>query len=91
MISEIGPPCCVLCAYSVSHIQLFVTPWTVAHQAPLFVGFSRQANWSGLPFPTPQDFANPGIKLTSLESPALAGRCFVTSATREALPHCYAS
>ena len=35
-----------------SHVRLFVTPWTVAHQAPLSMGFSRQENWSGLPFPT---------------------------------------
>ena len=91
MISKVGPPCCVVCAQSLSHVQLFVTPWTVAPQAPLFMGFSRQANWSGFPFPTPQGFPNQGIKLTSLESPALAGRFFVTSATWEALPHCYTS
>ena len=36
-----------------SHVQLFATPWTVAHQAPLFMGFSRQEYWSGLPFPSP--------------------------------------
>ena len=38
------------------------TPWTVAHQAPLSVGFSRQEYWSGLPFPSPGDLPNPGIK-----------------------------
>ena len=38
------------------------TPWTVACQAPLFVGFSRQPYWSGLPFPTPGDLLNPGIE-----------------------------
>ena len=43
--------CCVL--VMLSHVQLFVTPWTVAHQAPLTVGFSRQEYWSGLPFPSP--------------------------------------
>ena len=53
-----------------SHVQLFVTPWTVAHQAPLSVGFSRQEYWSGLPFPSPGDLPDPGIKSTS---PALAG------------------
>ena len=42
------------------------TPWTVARQAPLFVGFSRQEYWSGLPFPLPGDFPNPGIKPKSL-------------------------
>ena len=39
-----------------------VTPWTVAHQAPLSMGFSKQAYWSGLPFPSPGDLPNPGVK-----------------------------
>ena len=43
-----------------SRVQLFVTPWTIAHQAPLSMGFPRQY-WSGLPFP-PEDLSNPGIK-----------------------------
>ena len=47
---------------SLSHIQLFVTPWTVAYQAPLSVGFSRQEYWSELPFPSPGDLPNPGIE-----------------------------
>ena len=42
------------------------TPWTVAHQDPLFMEFSRQENWSGLPFPSPGDLTNPGIKTASL-------------------------
>ena len=41
------------CAQACSHVQLFVTPWTVAHQAPLSLGFSRQEHWSGLPYPSP--------------------------------------
>ena len=45
-----------------SRIRLFVTPWTVAYQAPLFMGFSRQEYWSGLPFPSPGDLPNPGIE-----------------------------
>ena len=45
-----------------SHVRLFVTPLTVAHQAPLFVGFSRQEYWSVLPFPSPGYLSNPGIK-----------------------------
>ena len=45
-----------------SHSVMFVTPWTVAHQAPLFMGFSRQEYWSGLPCPPPGDLPNPGIK-----------------------------
>ena len=47
---------------SLSCIQLFATPWTVACQAPLSVGFSRQEYWSGLPFPSPGDLPNPGIE-----------------------------
>ena len=45
-----------------SHIRLFVTPWTVAHQAPLSMKYSRQEYWSGLPFPSPGDLPNPGIE-----------------------------
>ena len=59
-----------------SHIRLFATQWTVAHQAPL--EFSRQEYWSGLPFPTPGDLSEPGNKTASLASPALAGRFFTT-------------
>ena len=55
---------------SLSHVWLFVTPWTVAHQAPLSMEFSRQEYWSGLPFPSPGDLPNPGIKPGS---PALQG------------------
>ena len=47
---------------SLSCARLFVTPWTVAHQAPSSVGFSRQAYWSGLPFPSPGDLPDPGIE-----------------------------
>ena len=53
---------------SLSHVRLFVTPWTVAYQAPLSMGFSRQGYWSGLPFPSPGDLPDPGIKP---RSPAL--------------------
>ena len=64
-----------------SHVQLFATPWTVAHQAPLSMGFSRQEYWSGLPYPPPGDLPNPGIESTPLAAPASAGRFFTTSAT----------
>ena len=47
---------------SLSRVRLFVTPWTVAHQAPPSMEFSRQDYWSGLPFPSPADLPNPGIK-----------------------------
>ena len=53
-----------------SHVQLFVTPWTVAHQAPLSMGFSRQEYWSRFPCPSPGDRPNLGIEPVSL---ALAG------------------
>ena len=66
-----------------SHAQLFATAWTVAHQVPLSMGFSRQEYWSGLPCPSPGDLPDPGIKPTSLMFPALAGRFFTISATLE--------
>ena len=56
----------------------FATPWTVAHQAPLSMGFSKQEDWSGLPFPPPGDLPGPGIEPASLLSPALAGGFFTT-------------
>ena len=59
-----------------SRVQLFSTPWTVACQAPLSMGFSRQEYWSGLPFHSPGDLPNPGTEPTSLVFPALAGRLF---------------
>ena len=62
---------CMLSCFSCA--RLFVTPWTAAHQAPLSMGFSRQEYWSGLPFPSPGDLPDPGIKLGSpaLEADAL--------------------
>ena len=59
-----------------SCVQLIVTSWTVAHQAPLCMGFSRQEYWSGLPFPTSGHLPNPEIRPASLMSPALAGGFF---------------
>ena len=50
---------CVRVLRHFSHVQLFATLWTVACQAPLSMGFSRQEYWSGLPFPTPGDFSEP--------------------------------
>ena len=63
---------------------LTVTVWTVPHQAPLSMGFSRQEHWSGLPCLPPGDLPDSGIKLTSLISPALAGGFFTTTITWEA-------
>ena len=57
-----------------SCIQLFATLWTIALQAPLSMGFSRQEDWSGLPRPPPGDLPNPGTEAVSLTSLALAGR-----------------
>ena len=83
--------CCVdssqLCAvcYAMlscfSRLWLWETLWTVALQAPLSMGFSRQEYWSGLPFPSPRDLPDPGIELSSLKSPVLADRFFTTSAS----------
>ena len=60
------------------HVRLCVTPWTVAHQAPLCMELSRQEYWSGLPLPPPGDLPDPGIKAESPTSPALAGGFFTT-------------
>ena len=68
-------------AKSLNHVRLFETLWTVARQAPLSMRLSTQEYWSGLPFPPPGDLPNPGIKLVSLTSPALAGRFYTTSTT----------
>ena len=47
---------------SLSRLRLFMTPWSVAYQAPQSMGFSKQEYWSGLPFPFPGDLSNPGIE-----------------------------
>ena len=69
-----------------SRVRLFATPWTGAYQAPQFMEFSRQEYWSGLPFPSPRDLPDPGIKPMSFMSPALAGGFFTTSAAWEVPP-----
>ena len=60
--------CVCVCAQSLSLVQLFAAPGTVAHQAPLSMELSRQEYWNGLSFPTPGHLPNPGIKLASLAS-----------------------
>ena len=55
----------VLCGQMPSCVQFFVTPWTVAHQVPLSMGYSRQEYWSGLPFPPPGDLPDPGVEPAS--------------------------
>ena len=74
--------CCLLSRFS--HVLLFATPGTIARQALLSRGFSRQEYWSGLPCPSPGDLPDPGIKPASLMSPTLAGRFLTTTATWEA-------
>ena len=65
-----------------SHVRLFATPWTVAHQAPSSMEFSRQEYWSGLPFLSPGDFPNPGIKP---RSPALRAYALLSEAPGKVL------
>ena len=62
-------------------LWLFATAWTVALQAPLSVGFSRQEYWSGLPYPPPGDLPHPGIEPLSPSVSCTAGTSFTTSAT----------
>ena len=64
-----------------SHFQLFAILWTIAQQAPLSIGFSRQEFWSGLPFPPLGDLPGQGIEPASLTSHGLSGGFFTTSAT----------
>ena len=79
----VGLCACVLSHFS--HAQHFVTLWAVALQAPLFMGFSRQEYWTGLPCPLPGDLSDPGIEPTSLMYPALASEFVTTSTSWEAL------
>ena len=74
-------PKCLLHACSVMSDSAIL--WTVAHQAPLFMGFSRQEYWNGLPFPSPGDRPNLGIEPTSPASSALASRFFTTEPSRK--------
>ena len=67
-----------MCVKSLIRVRLFETGWTVGHQAPLSMGFSRQECWSGLPFTSPGDLPNPGMEPMS---PVLAGRFFTTEPT----------
>ena len=64
-------------------VQLFVSPWTAAHQAPLSMGFSRQEYWSRLPFSSPGGLSNLGIEPPSLAPATLAGGLFTTAPSRK--------
>ena len=74
-----------MCTCVLSCVRLFVTPWTVDHQALLSMGFSTQEYWTGLPCPPPGDLPNPEIEPMSLTSPALIGGFFTIHSTWEAL------
>ena len=68
---------CVLSCFS--HVRLFVTPWIIAHHAPLPMAFSQQEYWSGLPGPPPpRDLSDPGIEPESPASPTFSGGFFTT-------------
>ena len=82
------PPIFIVCVYVcvyecvLSRVLLFAANlWAVAHQAPLSMEFSMQEYWRGLPSPPAGHLSNPGIKSTSLTSPALVGGFFTTHAT----------
>ena len=79
-VQKVNCMLCVFCLHAcmLSRLQFFVIPRTLTHQAPLFMKFYRQEYWNGLPFLTPGDLPDTGIKFSSPESPALAGRFFTT-------------
>ena len=78
-------------ACMLSRVRLFATPWTVACQAPLSMGFSRQEYWSGLPFPPPGNLSDPGIESASPASPVLAGRFSTTEPPGKPIKCCITS
>ena len=84
--------CVCVCAHTCVHVcsvmSNSVTIWTIAGQAPLSMKFSRQEYWSGLPSPLPGALPDPGIELTSLASPALAGGFFITVPPSLIVPGC---
>ena len=79
-----NPFCVVRMRSHFSQVRLVATRWTVAHQAPLSMGFPRYEYWGGLPCPSPRNLPNPGVKTTSHTSLALAGEFFTISTTWEA-------
>ena len=74
--NKVGSGCCVVA-------KLCPTPWTVALQVPLSMGFPRQEYWSEFPFLTPGDLSDPGIQPKNPSSPALAGRFFTNESPRK--------
>ena len=83
LVSAVCVCVCVCVCESLSRVQLFATPQTVARQAPLSMGFSRQGYWSGLPFPSPLDVPDPGIEPGS---PALQVDAFPSELPGKFLP-----
>ena len=79
--TELNKPTVVFgtCVCVLSRVQLFATPRTVAHQAPLSMGFFMQEYWNGLPFPPPGDLSDPVIEPASPVFPALAGGFLITA------------
>ena len=77
-ISHCGKQSCGVWGCLLSHIWFFASPWTLARQTPLSMGFPREEYWSGSPFPSPGDLLHPGIEPASPVSPALAGDFFTT-------------
>ena len=77
-----------VCAQLLSHVRLFVTPWTVVHQAPLSMMFSSQEYWNGLPSATPRGLSNPGSEPMSPACLLLAGRFFATEPPGKSNHHC---
>ena len=83
-LAFISNSCVCVCALSrIGHVQLFAIPWSIARQAPLSMGFSRQEQWNGLSFPILGYLPDPEIESASLMSPALADGFFTTEATGE--------
>ena len=80
LLLQLSKDCMCLHVQSVTSDS--AAPWAVAHQAPLFMEFSREEYWNRLPFPTPGYPPDPGIEPASLESSALAGRFFTSWATK---------
>ena len=76
-IPSASPCMCMLTCFR--PVQLFLTPWTVACQAPLSMGFSRQEHWSGLPYPPPGDLPDPGMEPVSPAFPALLANSLLLS------------
>ena len=70
--------CVCMFVYVLSGVRFFAAPQTVAHHAPMSMGFSRQEYWNGLPYPPQGDLPDPGMEHTSPLSPALPGRFFTT-------------